>query len=144
MSAEFVIDFYFHAFGIDLPELLHMKAPRGETVLNPNSRTSGHVSEMARRFPDARYAYHPELSRSNITGPIAWVYANPKPVGGAAVVLAPAVGIVAATSVYPTVAGPQYQSAMSGQMSIGSSALNMPHRDDWRDYFTWSYWSANR
>jgi len=142
MSPEFVIDFYFHAFGIDLPDTLHMRAPKGATILNPNSRSRGHVSEMARRFPDARYAYHPELSRSNLTGPLAFIYANPKPVGGAAVVLAPALFIASATAVYPTVAGPQYQSAASGQPGIGSSALNVQPASSWKELFSWSYWSS--
>jgi hypothetical protein len=47
-----------------------------------------------------------------------------------------------ATTAYPQVAGPQYQSAMSGQMNIGSAALNLPKRSDPRDYFKWSYWQG--
>jgi hypothetical protein len=62
MSPDFAIEFYFKAFGIELPETLHMRAPRGQTVLDPHSGR-GHVGEIARRFPNSAYAYHPELSR---------------------------------------------------------------------------------
>ncbi len=55
-------------------------------------------------------------------------------------ILIPAAGILAATDVFPTVAGPQYQSAISGQVGIGSSALNMRKADSWQELFTWSYW----
>jgi hypothetical protein len=55
-------------------------------------------------------------------------------------VIVPIILGTAATDVFPTVAGPQYQSAMSGQVGIGSSALQMDPVEHWTDFFTWSYW----
>lgn len=49
---------------------------------------------------------------------------------------------VTATAHYPEVAGPQYQSAMSGQMGIGSSALTMQKPTSIREVFTWGYWQG--
>jgi len=141
MSADFIVEFYFKAFGIELPETLHMRAPRGETVIDPH-RGRGHVGEMARRFPDARYAYHPELSRSNLGSPMAGIYSNAPALAGAAALAIPAYLMATSTAVYPTVAGPQYQSAASGQPGIGSSALSIEPASTWEEFFSWSYWSS--
>ena len=146
MSPEFVFDLYWHAFGIEIPEHLHMRAPKGATVIDPK-QSRGHVGEIARRFPDARYAYHPELSRPNPTALGAWFYQGmpSTPLAGATVLAVPAVGMVSATASYPHVAGPQYQSAMSGQVGIGSSASPMIYgggASSWKQLFSWSYWSG--
>ena len=132
MKSE-LVEFMFHLHGLELPEFLHMRAPTGATILDPKpAHPFGHG-----------YRMHPELSRPVYAGVSAYAFHNPY-VAGIGVSAVPAVGVVMATSAYPEVAGPQYQSAMSGQMSIGSSAMNLPKRSDSRDYFTWSYWSANR
>jgi hypothetical protein len=113
-------------------EVLHMRSPTGETVLNPRP--------LHPHGPG--YATHPELSRPVYAAASAYAFHNPY-VAGIGVSAVPAVVAVMATSAYPEVAGPQYQSAMSGQMSIGSSALNMPRVESWTDFFSWSYWSGN-
>jgi hypothetical protein len=143
MSPEFVFDLYWHAFGIEIPEHLHMRAPKGATVLDPKLSRS-HLGEMARRFPDARYAYHPELSRPNPTALGAWFYQGmpSTPLAGVVSLAVPAVFMASATAAYPTVAGPQYQSAISGQVGIGSSSLNIQPASSWKQLFSWSYWSS--
>ncbi len=142
MSADFIIEFYFKAFGIDLPETLHMRAPRGETVMDPH-RGRGHVGEIARRFPDARYAYHPELSRSNIGRPMAAIYYNAPAFGGAA-----ALGLVGASIMFTSVVIPETSTAtrmsgVTGQPSIGTAGTQMIYGEDpdsILDLFTLSYW----
>ena len=41
---------------------------------------------------------------------------------------------------YPEVAGPQYQSAMTGQPSIGGSILNKKTSSSWKEFFSADYW----
>lgn len=41
---------------------------------------------------------------------------------------------------YPEVAGPQYQTAMSGQPSIGGSILNKRSSKSWKELFSAEYW----
>ena len=65
-----IFEFALHVAGVDdIPEVLHMRAPSGQTVLNPRIR--GHVGEIARRFPRSVYSYHPELSRPAMS---AWMW----------------------------------------------------------------------
>lgn len=142
MSPEFLVEFYFKAFGIDLPETLHMRAPSGETVIDPH-RGRGHVGEMARRFPDARYAYHPELSRSNFGRPMAAIYYNAPALAGLGVsAIAPA-SILITSVVIPQTSTATRQSGVTGQPTIGSAGTELIYGQDpesiW-DVFTWSYW----
>jgi len=41
---------------------------------------------------------------------------------------------------YPEVAGPQYQSAMTGQPTIGGSILNKRTSSSWKEFFSADYW----
>ncbi len=84
------------------------------------------------------YQTHPHLSRPVYAGAV--VTGVPSVAAGLTATVYP---FVLATATHPEVAGPQYQSAMSGQISIGSSALNMPRTESWTDFFSWSYWSGN-
>ncbi len=131
MSADFIVEFYFKAFGIDLPETLHMRAPSGETVLNPRP--------LHPHGPG--YSTHPELSRPFYAAASAYAFHNPY-VAGIGVSAVPAALIVSATAAYPTVAGPQYQSSISGQMGIGSSALSIAPARSFKELFSWEYWSS--
>ena len=55
------------------------------------------------------------------------------------------VGMVVATSSFPEVAGPQYQSAMSGQMSIGGGGHDLIYGNHERGSFSaiWNYFAQN-
>ena len=101
------------------------------------------VSRFHRPFAPG-YSMHPELTRPTRTAGLAnFYYSGLAPaVAGGALLAVPAYGMVTATAAYPTVAGPQYQSASSGQMSIGSSALNIQPASSWKQLFSWSYWSS--
>lgn len=54
-------------------------------------------------------------------------------------VVVPAVGLYQVMNV-PEVAGPQYQSAMTGQPSIGGSALNKRPAKSLSEFFSLEYW----
>ena len=71
------------------------------------------------------YSTHPELSRSPMAAVNAWYYTNQSAVLGAGSLLVPAYFMAAATHDFPHVAGPQYQSAASGQPGIGSAGHNL-------------------
>ena len=58
----------------------------------------------------------------------------------AAPVVAVPASFILATASFPEVAGPMYQSSMSGQVGIGSAALSMQPAEHWTDLFTFSYW----
>jgi hypothetical protein len=89
------------------------------------------------------YSMHPELTRSNAAGLASVVYrASPAALVSGAAFVGPLLLIPIATASYPAVAGPQYQSAMSGQMNIGSSAFALKKWEHWTDPFTWSYWQG--
>lgn len=93
MNVE-MLEFGLKVAGVDdVPEILHMRAPYGETVLNPKHR--GHVGEIARRFPKTSYAYHPELTRGNAFNSMgAWALYNSYP----AVTVGLTAGVVVGTS----------------------------------------------
>lgn len=59
-------------------------------------------------------------------------------------VMNPLVGVpvlaILATEKYPRVAGPQYQSAMTGQPSIGGSILSKRTASSWKELFSAEYW----
>lgn len=59
-------------------------------------------------------------------------------------VLNPLVGVgvltFVATKKYPRIAGPQYQSAMTGQPSIGGSILSKRTASSWKELFSAEYW----
>jgi len=142
MSADFIVEFYFKAFGIELPETLHMRAPRGQTVLDPHSGR-GHVGEIARRFPDARYALHPELSRPNPTGIFAGMYYNAPALAGLGVASIAPASILITSVVIPQTSTATRQSGITGQPTIGSAGTELIYGEDpesiW-DVFTWSFW----
>ena len=54
-------------------------------------------------------------------------------------VVVPALGIYQVMNT-PEIAGPQYQSAMTGQPNIGGSALNKKPAKSWSEFFSRSYW----
>lgn len=54
-------------------------------------------------------------------------------------VVVPAVAIYQVMNI-PEIAGPQYQSAMTGQPSIGASALHKKPAKSWKEFFSGSYW----
>lgn len=54
-------------------------------------------------------------------------------------VVVPAVGLYQVLNM-PEIAGPQYQSAMTGQPNIGGSALNKKSAKSWSEFFSPSYW----
>lgn len=69
-----MFEFALHLAGFDdAPEVLHMRAPQGATILNPRERIPWY-DQHARRFPD--YARHPELTRGRQAGMASWVYYN--------------------------------------------------------------------
>ncbi len=92
------------------------------------------------------YSMHPELTRRNIAAPVAYL-AGVSPATYAAVAgfIGPVFLMATATVAYPEVAGPQWQSAMSGQPNIGSSVwsvMGSGQPEHWTDAFTWSYWQG--
>ena len=137
-------EFALNVLGYDVPEVLHMRAPHGQTVLNPSIPWyDRHVTEIKQRFPSSSYSRHPELTRGRGAIPIAFVYANAPAIVGASILLAPAAGMATATSVYPTIAGAQYQSAMSGQPSIGVDFATLQQTSGSRRGYAWyqlGYW----
>ena len=54
-------------------------------------------------------------------------------------VVVPAVAIYQVMNV-PEIAGPQYQSAMTGQPNIGGSALHKRPAKSWKEFFSPGYW----
>ena len=54
-------------------------------------------------------------------------------------VVVPSVGLYQVMNM-PEIAGPQYQSAMTGQPSIGGSALNKKPAKSWSEFFSPSFW----
>lgn len=72
------------------------------------------------------------VGRAVAMRPVTSVLYNP-------VVAAPAAMIYVAAKM-PEYAGPQYQSAMTGQPSIGGSALNKRAAKSWREFFSAGYW----
>jgi len=127
MKSE-MLEFLLHTQGYDVTHL-NMRAPHGQIVYGPRK-----LPFMDRPYMEG-YKTHPELSRRG--GPLTY-YA----VGSAIGVTAIALPFVTATAQYPELAGPQYQSAMSGQMGIGSSALTMQKPKSLAQVFTWEYWQG--
>lgn len=64
--------------------------------------------------------------------PVTRITSNP-------LVVVPAVAIYQVMNM-PEIAGPQYQSAMTGQPSIGGSALHKRPAKSWKEFFSASYW----
>lgn len=54
-------------------------------------------------------------------------------------VVVPAVAIYQVMNI-PEIAGPQYQSAMTGQLNIGGSALHKSPAKSWKEFFSPDYW----
>jgi hypothetical protein len=128
MKGEMFKFIYQQATGHEI-NYLSMRAPHGQTVYGPRK-----LAFMDRPYMEG-YKTYPELSRRG--GPGTYYV-----LGTAAAVTAVALPFAVATAKYPDVSGPQYQSAMSGQMGIGSSALNMRKTKKPSDFFTWSYWQG--
>jgi len=101
------------------------------------------ISRFHRPFGPG-YSMHPELTRPTRAFGLAKFYHSgfAPAVAGAAGLAVPAYLMATATAVYPTVAGPQYQSSASGQVGIGSSALSIEPAGSWKELFSWSYWSS--
>lgn len=72
------------------------------------------------------------VGKSVAMKPITSVLRNP-------FVVVPAVAIYQVMNV-PEIAGPQYQSAMTGQPNIGGSALNKKPAKSWKEFFSPGYW----
>lgn len=72
------------------------------------------------------------VGRSVALRPITSVLYNP-------MVMAP-VGMVVMAQKYPSIAGPQYQSAMSGQPTIGAAALDKAPASSWSEFLSLEYW----
>ena len=68
--------------------------------------------------------------------PITKVTSNP-------LVVVPAVAIYQVMNM-PEIAGPQYQSAMTGQPNIGGSALHKKSARSWSEFFSPGYWGLSR
>jgi hypothetical protein len=115
-------------------EVLHMRAPHGQTLLNPRPL---HPHGFG-------YATHPELSRPFYAAGSAYAFHNPY-VAGVGVSVAPAVLAVMATFAYPEVAGFQYQSAISGHMSIGGGGYDLIYGNHERGSLSavWNYFAQN-
>ncbi len=82
------------------------------------------------------YRMHPELSRP------AYGIIMARSTPYLATTALPAYVAVSATEAYPHISGPMYQSAISGQVGIGSSALSMQPVSSWKQLFSWSYWQG--
>lgn len=126
-----MVEFLLHASGVTTQEMIHLnqRMPHGQIVYGPK-----YVPKHLRPMFEGHKTY-PELSRqySPLFGAMARVAAPP---------LLVAYPFVTATAHYPLIAGAQYQSAMSGQIGIGSSALNMRKPESWQEVFTLSYWQG--
>ncbi len=131
-----MLQFVLETQGISVPhiDMLYMQSPQGATIIDPKVPWyERHVHEMGQRFPQSHYRYHPELTAGRGSGMAAFVYARSSSLAGASIVAIPAYLAVTATASYPTVAGPQYQSSMSGQPSIGVDLQTLiePGLFDW-------------
>ncbi len=106
-----MFEFILHTQGYDVPTL-NMRAPHGQIVYGPRT-----LPYMDRPLFEGHKTY-PELSRRG--GPLTY-----RLVAGVAIPLVVAYPFVTVTAHYPDIAGPQYQSAMSGQMGIGSAGTDL-------------------
>ncbi len=81
---------------------------------------SPETNPFHRNVHGIHYRMYPELTRPTRTGGMSnFYYSGYAPaVAGLAGLVVPAYLMATATASYPEVAGPQYQSAMTGQMSI--------------------------
>jgi hypothetical protein len=93
---------------------LGMKAPSGEIVLDPKRPKPTRMERYhARHFPNSMYDFGRNIQTSggtNIRPLVVGAYA-------AAGVYAVSLPFLMATSTYPQVSGPQFQSSISGQPS---------------------------
>ena len=125
-----MFEFLFHSVtGHDYDVLPPARTPYGQIVYGPK-----YVPRHLRPMFEGHKTY-PELSRRY----------SPVIAGAFRVVVPPllvAYPFITATAHYPDVAGRQYQSASTGQMSIGSSALNMRKPKSIREVFTMRYWQG--
>lgn len=76
------------------------------------------------------------VGRSVALSPITRVLYSP-------LIVAPA-GMIYLSHAYPEIAGPQYQSSITGQPNIGGSALNKKPAKTWSEFFSPSYWGLSR
>jgi hypothetical protein len=123
-----MLEFLLHTQGYDTIGL-KQSMPRGQWVYGPK-----YVPIMERPYMQG-YKTYPELTRR---GPLPLYVAAGVTVGTG--IYLTTLPFTVATAQYPEVAGRQYQSASTGQMSIGSSALNMQKPTSLKQVFTWSYW----
>jgi len=126
-----MVEFLLHASGVTTQEIYHLnqRMPHGQIVYGPKK-----LPFMDRPYMEG-YKTYPELSRRG--GPFTYALA-----AAVAVPLVVSYPFVTATANYPLIAGAQYQSAMSGQIGIGSSALNMRKPSSLAQVFTWEYWQG--
>ena len=78
-----------------------------------------------RNIHGSGYSMHPELTRPTRTAGMVNFYHSAPALAGGAGLAVPAYLMATATAAYPEVAGPQYQSAMSGQFGIGSAGHDL-------------------
>ena len=126
-----MVEFLIHSSGVTPEGWYHLnqRMPSGQIVYGPK-----YVPIMDRPYMKG-YRTHPELT-SRGTLPY---YAAGAFVAATGVYLV-SLPFTVATAQYPLIAGPQYQSAMSGQLGIGSSALNMRKPQSLTELFSWEYW----
>jgi len=71
-----MLEFLLHTQGYDI-DVLHMKAPYGETVIDPKSPkphwSQRHIHEMRQRYPHAQYKQYPQHTASGMG---AWAWRN--------------------------------------------------------------------
>jgi hypothetical protein len=72
-----MLNFLFHTQGYDL-SVLNMKAPYGETVIDPKSPKprwfERHIYEIKQRYPQAQYKQYPRYTMGS--GMAAWAWRN--------------------------------------------------------------------
>ena len=104
------------------------------------------VSRFHRPFAPG-YSMHPELTRPTRTVGLASIYHSgvAPALAGGALLAVPAYGMASATAVYPTVAGPQYQSAMTGNVGIGGGGHDLIYGNHERGSLSavWNYFAQN-
>lgn len=101
---------------------LGMRAPHGEIVWDPKRAKPTRMERYhARHFPNSVYDFGRNIQISGGTNIRPFVVGTYVAAG----VYAVSLPFLMATATYPQVSGPQYQSAMSGQMGIGSGGYDL-------------------
>ena len=132
-----MLEFALRQAGFDLP-----------LDANPFTSYSHHgapepMRHFHRNVHGDHYRMHPELTRPTRAAGMVNLYYNAPAFAGAASLVVPAYLMATATATYPTVAGSQYQSAISGQPSIGVDLGTLQETSGSRRGFKWyelGYW----